>query len=92
MVDKNSLIIERAELIKNISHPVRLCIVKGLLEKGKTTVSDMQNCLGVPQSTVSIHISKLRMAKIIEGERRGKEIYYYVSNELIKEIIKVLFN
>ena len=51
----------------------------------------MQDCLNTPQSTLSQHIGKLRAAGIIEGKRQGKEIDYYVSNDKVKEIIKILF-
>ncbi len=38
-----SLYEEKTELLKVLAHPVRLCIVKNLLEKGATNVSKMQN-------------------------------------------------
>ena len=82
---------ERADLIKALAHPVRLCIVKNLIEAGSTNVTTMQNCLEAPQSTISQHLSKLKSAKVIRGERKGLEIYYSVSNEKVKEIIKILF-
>ena len=63
---------EKAELLKVLAHPVRLCIVKGLLENGGCcNVTYMQNCLNAPQSTVSQHLQKLKAAGIIEGKRDG---------------------
>lgn len=82
---------ERADMIKALAHPVRLCIVKNLMEAGSANVTTMQNCLEAPQSTISQHLSKLKSAKVIRGERRGLEIYYSVSDEKVKEIIKILF-
>ncbi|MFL0198890.1 ArsR/SmtB family transcription factor, partial [Clostridium sp. WILCCON 0269] len=58
---------EIAEILKVLAHPVRICIVKGLLDNGECNVSHMQNCLNVPQSTISQHLQKLRAAGIIEG-------------------------
>lgn len=52
---------EKAELLKVLAHPVRLCIVKGLLENGGCNVTYMQNCLNAPQSTVSQHLQKLKV-------------------------------
>ncbi len=80
-----------AEILKVLGHPTRLCIVKGLLDRENATVTCMQDCLNTPQSTLSQHIGKLRAAGIIEGKRQGKEIDYYVSNDKVKEIIKILF-
>ncbi len=82
---------EYSELLKALAHPVRLCIVKGLLDAGSSNVSNMQNCLDMPQSTISQHVSKLKSAGIIKGERNGLEIIYCVSNDKVKDIIKALF-
>lgn len=83
-------LLEEAELLKALAHPVRLCIVKGLLDKGICNVTYMQNCLGVPQSTVSQHLQKLRAAKIVKGERVGLEISYSVSDRRVEGIINAL--
>ncbi len=82
---------EAAELLKTIAHPVRLCIIRGLLSKGECNVTYMQSCLGAPQSTISQHLQKLRLSGIIEGRREGLEIYYQVTSDKVKEVIAVLF-
>ncbi|MEK4140834.1 metalloregulator ArsR/SmtB family transcription factor [Paenibacillus sp. FSL L8-0333] len=78
---------QTAETLKAIAHPVRLCIIKGLLEKGSCNVSFMQDCLDLPQSTVSQHLQKLRSLGIVETERNGLEINYSVKDEKIKHLI-----
>lgn len=79
-----------AEMLKVLAHPVRLCIVRGLLEKGECNVSFMQDCLDTPQSTVSQHLQKLKSAGIIEGRRNGLEIYYRISDKKVGDIIRIL--
>lgn len=81
---------EISELLKVLAHPVRLCIVRGLIDKGCCNVTHMQNCLDMPQSTVSQHLQKLRAAGIIAGDRKGLEINYRVCNEKVEKIVKVL--
>lgn len=81
---------EAAEILKVLAHPVRLCIVNGLLEKGECNVSFMQSCLKTPQSTVSQHLQKLKAAGIIEGRREGLEIYYRIRDARVAELIKAL--
>jgi len=83
---------EAAELLKVLAHPVRLCIVKGLLENGECNVSHMQNCLNAPQSTVSQHLQKLKMAGIIEGTRDGLVVNYKICNPMVKKLLEALFN
>lgn len=80
---------KNAEKIKALAHPQRLCIVKGLIEGG-CNVTKIQECMNLPQSTVSQHLAKLKAAGIIEGERNGLEICYRVVDEDIIEIVNIL--
>lgn len=81
---------KQAETLKVIAHPVRLCIINGLLDKGECNVSHMQECLNIPQSTVSQHLQKLKAAGIIEGKRSGLEIKYKICDNDIADMIKAL--
>lgn len=87
----NDDIIKKADILKAIAHPVRLCIARGLFESGERKVTDMQHCLEVPQSTISQHLTRLKAAGIVEGRRDGVEIYYYLVNDEVKNVIKALF-
>ncbi len=82
--------IQKSETLKAIAHPVRLCIVRGLIDN-QCNVSKMQECLNMPQSTVSQHLAKLKSAGIIKGERNGLEICYKVVNKQVKDIITLMF-
>jgi DNA-binding transcriptional ArsR family regulator len=79
-----------AELLKAMSHPHRLCIVKGLLDNS-CNVTKIGDCLNLPQSTVSQHLSKLKAAGIIQGKRDGNEICYTLVNDDAIKIVKMLF-
>lgn len=81
---------QKAEKLKALAHPHRLCIVKGLINN-KCNVTKIQECLKLPQSTVSQHLARLKAAGIIEGKRNGLEICYSVVDEDIINIISVLF-
>jgi DNA-binding transcriptional ArsR family regulator len=80
----------KAELLKCVAHPVRLCIIRGLLTEGECNVNKMQSCLDVPQSTLSQHLAKLRSAGVIKGRREGTEIFYRVVNAEIAKVVSVL--
>jgi len=81
---------EKAEILKAIAHPYRLCIVNGLLDEPGCNVTKMQSCLELPQSTISQHLAKLKNAGIVEGRRNGLEVNYYVVNEHAKRVVRVL--
>lgn len=81
-----------SELLKLLGHPARLCILIGILEKENAgcNVTYMQSCLNIPQSTVSQHLSKLKAAGIIKGERNGLEIQYRVVDDNVEKVIRAL--
>lgn len=80
----------KARLLKALSHPVRLCIARGLLENGACNVTKMHCGLNMPQSTISQHLLKLKEAGIIHGERKGVEIFYSISSDEMRELIRAL--
>lgn len=90
MLIDSKLYEKKADKLKVLAHPHRLCIVKGLIDK-KCNVSRIQECMELPQSTVSQHLAKLKAAGIIDGERKGLEICYSVTDPEIVEIVKVIF-
>jgi ArsR family transcriptional regulator len=79
---------EKAELLKALAHPVRLCIVRNLIETGGCNVTKIQGCLSMPQSTISQHLSKLKAHGIVEGIRSGTEITYCTVNPDAIDIVK----
>ena len=88
--ENENILEEEANLLKALAHPVRLVIVKGLMSEEGCNVSEMQQCLNIPQSTLSQHLAKLREANILSSERNGLERNYYVVNEKVKDIINEL--
>ena len=85
-------ITKKAELLKVLSHPVRLCIIRGLMNDPGCNVSKIMGCLDLPQSTVSQHLARLKAAEIVRGERSGLEVNYYVINEDAKKIVDCIID
>jgi DNA-binding transcriptional ArsR family regulator len=84
------LLNQKAELLKAIAHPIRLCIIRGLLREGECSVNNIQACLDIPQSTLSQHLAKLRGAGVVKGRRHGTEIFYQVVNQEIRRVVLAL--
>ena len=80
-----------AEMLKALSHPVRLCIARGLWQSGGCNVAHMQQCLEAPQSTISQHLAKMRAVGIIEGERNGLEVVYRLKSRAVEQLLEGLF-
>lgn len=85
----------KADLLRALAHPQRLCIIKTLCECELLNVKDMQLCLDQAQSTVSQHLSRLKAAGLILGERQGNEIYYRIASpdlrQMLQELVQLLF-
>ena len=75
-----SVIADAAGLLKALSHPVRLRIVE-VLSGGELCVKRLEEILGVPQPTVSQHLARLKVAGLVESERRGHLVCYRLSEE-----------
>ena len=91
MIEDIKVLEEAAEMLKALAHPVRLCIVRGLWREGTCNVTHMQECLDMPQSTISQHLGKLRQAGIIEGDRQGLEVRYSLKDDRVRKILEILF-
>jgi len=79
----------KSDILKAMGHPVRFCIVDGLLA-GERNVAAMGHCTGVPQPTVSQHLRILKAAGIIKGKRVGSQIFYTVCSKEAKKIVAAL--
>ncbi|NLC96536.1 MAG: helix-turn-helix transcriptional regulator [Erysipelotrichaceae bacterium] len=90
-MENKELIISKADLIKSISNPVRLCIVKKLTENETCNVRYLTNCMDISQSGISQHLGKLRDLGILGYNKEGQNVNYYIKNNEIKKIINVLF-
>ncbi|NLJ77307.1 MAG: winged helix-turn-helix transcriptional regulator [Peptococcaceae bacterium] len=80
---------EKADLLKALAHPTRLCIVHGLIEND-CNVNGIIERLGMPQSTVSQQLAVLRNKGIIEGRRNGTVVCYSVVNKEARRFVNML--
>jgi len=79
-----------AEILKVLGHPVRLKIVAGLMSES-CNVKKIWECLGLPQATVSQHLSLLKNKGIIEGRREGVEVFYQVISPVAQNVVGAIF-
>jgi DNA-binding transcriptional ArsR family regulator len=78
-----------ADILKTIGHPIRIKIIETLLDDEKC-VSNIWGCLDLPQSTVSQHLSLLRIKGIVQHERCGSKVKYSITDRRVEEIIKLI--
>jgi len=76
--------------MKVLAHPDRLFILRGLY-LSRCKVGEIQEKMGLTQSGLSQHLSKMRDVGIIVGERKGKEICYRVSDDFAIALMNAVF-
>src|SRR3989442_3539364 len=75
-----------ARLLASRAHPARLEILRELAGSSEICACDLTDCCDVSQPTVSHHLRVLREAGVVLSERRGSNIYYRVSPDLIERL------
>ena len=68
-------------VVRALDHNVRKNIINLLVDSDEMNVTDIYIRLRLDQSSASQHIAILRKANIITPERRGKFIYYSISDK-----------
>ena len=71
----------RAELAHGLSDPSRQRILE-LLRDGERRVSDVVEATGLSQPNASKHLACLRGCGLVVSEKRGREVFYALSEGL----------
>lgn len=80
---------KKVELLRAISHPVRIKILEKLT-KGVKCVSDFEEFLEISQPNVSQHLSLLRHYGVIDFYVDGRLKCYFLKDPIIPDVIEVL--
>ena len=91
MDDSRALYEEKTALLKALSHPLRLQIVRGLLVGGCHNVRCMESGTGQSQSTISQHLMRLKAAGVVRCRRAGNALYYEVADPAAAAVVAALF-
>ncbi|MEO8096483.1 MAG: metalloregulator ArsR/SmtB family transcription factor [Acidobacteriota bacterium] len=75
--------------LRLLAEPSRIRIVL-LLEREELSVAELQEILGMGQSTISTYLSQLKQAALVEDRRTGKNILYSLKAGAPKEMLAVL--
>jgi DNA-binding transcriptional ArsR family regulator len=68
---------ETSVLLKALADPTRLSMMASLTHaSGAVCICDFTAALGLSQPTISHHMAKLRIAGLVESQRRGVWVYY----------------
>lgn len=74
------------DLLKILADETRLRVLM-LLRDQPLCVSQIQIILGLPQSTLSKHLAKLREAQLVSPKKDGKFVKYYLQNHYLLNVL-----
>lgn len=66
---------------KSLSEDIRIRLIFLLCHHGKLSVSDCMLITGYTQSAVTRHLIYMANAGLLESEKRGKFVFYYLDKE-----------
>lgn len=77
---------DAGELLRALAAPVRIAIVLQL-RAGERCVHELVDSLGVTQPLISQHLRVLKTARVVQGERRGREVVYRLADDHLAHIV-----
>ncbi|MGM0344787.1 ArsR/SmtB family transcription factor [Streptomyces sp. Adlamb9] len=83
---------ELAKVFKALGDPVRLRLLSMIASRagGEVCVCDLTPAFDLSQPTVSHHLKLLRQAGLIDCERRGTWVYYWLVPEMTDRLAAIL--
>jgi ArsR family transcriptional regulator len=75
--------VELAPMFKALSDPVRLRLLSLIASTAEICVCELTGAFDVTGSTISHHLRVLREAGLVDCERRGTWVYYWVRKEAL---------
>jgi ArsR family transcriptional regulator len=81
---------KKAEMIKTLGHPIRLCIMEVLADHNEKTVTEIYTDLEIEQAVASHHLRILKNSGVLSSSKKGKNVLYSISHDNLKEIFDLL--
>ncbi|MCX4238786.1 MULTISPECIES: ArsR/SmtB family transcription factor [Streptomyces] len=84
--------VELAKVFKALGDPVRLRLLSMIASRagGEVCVCDLTPAFDLSQPTISHHLKLLRQAGLIDCERRGTWVYYWLLPEATDRLAGIL--
>jgi ArsR family transcriptional regulator, zinc-responsive transcriptional repressor len=87
--DEVALIVE---VFRMLADPTRIQVLWALVDR-ELSVNELAEHIGKPGPSVSQHLAKLRMARLVRTRRAGTTIHYSLENEHIAQLVSdAVFN
>jgi DNA-binding transcriptional ArsR family regulator len=75
------------EIFRMLSDGTRVRVLWALLDN-ELSVNELADAAGKPAPSVSQHLAKLRMARLVRTRREGNQVFYRVENDHIANLVR----
>jgi DNA-binding transcriptional ArsR family regulator len=79
-----------SDMLKCLSHPIRLSVVDLLSQHEELCVSELQRRIEIEQAVLSQHLALMYDKNILNKKRSGKQIFYFLKQPKFVEIVKLI--
>lgn len=74
------------EVFRMLADPTRVQVLWSLADR-EMSVNELAEHVGKPAPSVSQHLAKLRMARLVQTRREGTTIFYSLENEHVSQLV-----
>jgi DNA-binding transcriptional ArsR family regulator len=74
------------EVFRMLADATRVQLLWSLID-GELSVNDLADCVGKPPPSVSQHLAKLRMARLVRTRREGTQVFYRLENDHVRQLV-----
>jgi ArsR family transcriptional regulator len=78
--------VQLAPMFKALSDPVRLRLLSLIAATAEICVCDLTDAFDVTGATISHHLRVLREAGLVDCERRGTWVYYWIKGDVLHQL------
>lgn len=84
LADDHALLV--VEVFRMLADPTRVRLLWALVDC-ELSVNDLAERVGKPAPSVSQHLAKLRMARLVRTRREGTQVFYRLENDHVRQLV-----
>lgn len=69
-----------------LADATRITILWALVDR-ELSVNELASIVGKPGPSVSQHLAKLRMARLVRTRKEGTQVFYRIENEHVRQLV-----
>ena len=79
----------KANIFQALAHPTRIAVIE-VLRDGELSAGAIIERLGLEQANASQHFSILRAKQIVGSRKEGNQVFYFVRDPLLIEVLDIM--